>query len=91
MRQDSYFGPAQDASFVRLRELSLTVTATSRIARALRTTSAAISLLARNLWLWTPYKGTDPEINTNGNTDPITGQTVVPQPRYFVIRVTLGY
>jgi len=90
-REAGYFGPAQDASFVRLRELSFTVTATPGIARALRTTSVAISLLARNLWLWTPYRGTDPEINTNGNADPIMSQTVIPQPRYVVIRVTLGY
>jgi hypothetical protein len=86
-----YFGPVEDASFVRLRELSFTVTAAPSIARVLRTRSVAISLLARNLWLWTPYRGTDPEINADGNTDPVSTETVIPQPRYFVVRVTLGY
>jgi TonB-dependent SusC/RagA subfamily outer membrane receptor len=89
--EPSYAGPAQDASFVRLRELSMTVSGTPSIARALRTRSVALSLLARNLWLWTPYKGTDPEINTNNNADPVLGYTVVPLPRYFIARVTLGY
>ncbi len=89
--QGSYAGPAQDASFVRLRELSITVNGTPSIARALRTRSVALSLLARNLWLWTPYRGTDPEINTNGNADPVASYTVVPLPRYFMARVTLGY
>ncbi len=89
--QGTYAGPVEDASFVRLRELSITVNATPSIARALRTRSVGLSLLARNLWLWTPYRGTDPEINTNGNTDPSTPFTVVPLPRYFVARVTIGY
>jgi TonB-dependent starch-binding outer membrane protein SusC len=88
---ETYSGPVQDASFVRFRELSFTVNASPGIARVLRTTSAAISLVARNLWLWTPYKGTDPEINTDGNADPVYSYTVIPQPRYFVVRVTLGY
>ena len=86
-----YSGPVQDGSFVRFRELSFTVNASQRIARALRTNSAAVSLVARNLWLWTPYRGTDPEINTDGNVDPVISNTVIPQPRYFVARVTLGY
>jgi hypothetical protein len=87
----AYYGPAQDASFVRFRELSVTVNATPAIARALRTNSAAISLVARNLWLWTAYRGTDPEINTGSDLSPMVSQTVIPQPRYFVARVTLGY
>ena len=86
-----YYGPAQDASFVRFRELSFTANASPGLARVLRTTSAAVSLVARNLWLWTPYKGTDPEINTDGNMNPVYSYTVIPQPRYFVARVTLGY
>jgi hypothetical protein len=86
-----YSGPVQDGSFVRFRELSFTVNASQRIARVLRTSSAAVSLVARNLWLWTPYRGTDPEINTDGNVDPVISNTVIPQPRYFVARVTLGY
>ncbi len=90
-QQTAYAGPIQDASFVRLRELSITVTGTPNVARALRTRSVALSLLARNLWLWTPYRGTDPETNANGNADPASPYTVVPLPRYFVARVTLGY
>lgn len=68
----------------------MTLAAPSGLARALRTSSASISLLARNLWLWTPYRGTDPEINANANADPVSTMTVVPQPRYFVLRVNLG-
>jgi TonB-dependent SusC/RagA subfamily outer membrane receptor len=87
----SFIGPAEDASFVRFRELSLTVNFGTGIAHALRTRSVALSLLARNLWLWTPYRGADPEVNIAANGDPVGTETVLPQPRYFVARVTLGY
>jgi TonB-dependent starch-binding outer membrane protein SusC len=85
-----YFGPPQDASFVRLRELSFTLVASPGTARALHTTEVSISLLARNLWLWTRYTGTDPEFNTHMPVSLQNTFAVVPQPRYFVLRVNLG-
>ena len=87
----TFLGPDEDASFVRFRELSLTVNFGSSIARALRTGSVSLSLLARNLWLLTPYHGADPEVNIAANADPVGTETAIPQPRYFVARVTLGY
>ena len=89
--EGEFFAPAEDASFVRFRELSLTVNFGNSIARALRTRSVALSLLARNLWIWTPYRGADPEVNIAANGDPVGTETAIPQPRYFVARVTLGY
>jgi len=86
----TYFGPAQDASFIRLRELSLSYVATPALAHALHTGTATFSLLARNLWLWTRYTGVDPEINTAAG-DPVSTFGITPQPRYFLVRVTLGY
>jgi hypothetical protein len=86
----TYFGPAQDASFIRLRELSLSYVATPALAHALHTGTATFSLLARNLWLWTRYTGMDPEINTAA-ADPASTLGITAQPRYFLVRVTLGY
>jgi TonB-dependent SusC/RagA subfamily outer membrane receptor len=86
----TYSGPAQDASFVRLRELSLSYVATPALAHALHTGTATFSLLARNVWLWTRYSGVDPEINAAA-ADPASTVGVTPQPRYFLVRVTLGY
>src|SRR5690606_30825592 len=52
--------PIHDASFTRLRELSLTYTANGRIAQMLGGRELSVTLAARNLALWTDYPG-DPE------------------------------
>ncbi len=59
---------AEDGSFVRLRELSLTYTAPSDLAARLGVKSLAVTGSGRNLFLWTPYTGTDPEVNALGRT-----------------------
>ena len=56
----------EDGSFVRLRELSLTYTASSDLAARLGVKSLAVTGSGRNLFLWTKYSGTDPEVNAIG-------------------------
>lgn len=51
----------QDASFTRLRELSLAYQLGPRLANLVRARSGSITLSGRNLALWTNYGGTDPE------------------------------
>lgn len=58
----------EDGSFVRLRELSLTYTAPSDLAARFGVKSLAVTGSGRNLFLWTPYSGTDPEVNAIGRT-----------------------
>ena len=55
-----------DGSFVRFRELSITYTASSALANMLRAREASITLSGRNLFLWTKYKGVDPEVTNTG-------------------------
>jgi len=86
----AYVGPPEDASFVRFRELTLSYSVTPSVARLIHTGSAVVSLAARNLWLWTRYTGPDPEIDV-ASANPTNTFTIVPQPRYFVLRVSLGY
>ncbi|SRR5579883_1078371 len=88
--RQGYVGPTQDASFLRLRELSVTYAATPALAHRLHTGTAALSLLARNLWLSTRYSGPDPEVDRSA-LNPATMPSVIPLPRYFVLRLTLGY
>lgn len=59
----------EDGSFVRLREVSLTYTATSAIAAKVGAKDLSVTLSGRNLFLWTNYLGTDPEVNAIGRTD----------------------
>ena len=55
--QDAYI---QDASFVRLREVSLSYTLPERWARVLRATAATFTIAGQNLAMWTDYEGFDP-------------------------------
>jgi TonB-linked SusC/RagA family outer membrane protein len=60
----------QDASFVKLREVSATYILPERLLPGIRRTS--ITLSARELGLWTNYGGPDPEVSST-NTSSIGG------------------
>jgi hypothetical protein len=60
--QEAYI---QDASFVRLRELSATYILPERLARMVRASSASFTVAGQNLALWTDYEGFDPEVVSN--------------------------
>jgi hypothetical protein len=80
----------QDASFTKLREVSLRVAAPASWARALGASRLDVSLAARNVATWTDYSGLDPEATSLPwiplvNVD--NGAT--PLPRRFVIRADL--
>jgi TonB-linked SusC/RagA family outer membrane protein len=59
----------EDGAFVRLREVSLTYTAPSSLAAKVGAKDLAMTLSGRNLFLWTKYSGTDPEVNAIGRTE----------------------
>jgi outer membrane receptor protein involved in Fe transport len=88
----SLAGFIEDASFVRLREVSLTYGVPERfVARWLRARNGRVTLAARNLAKWTDYTGIDPESNYNLLTDvPQDFQTIAP-PTYWTLRLQLGF
>ena len=85
--------PIHDASFTRLRELSLTYTADPRVARLFGGREVSITLAARNLGLWTDYPG-DPEGSTllfsSAGADAYSDNGAFPQARSFALRVQIG-
>jgi TonB-linked SusC/RagA family outer membrane protein len=87
--QDAYI---QDASFFRLREVSLSYTLPDRWARALRATTASVTVAGQNLAIWTKYEGFDPEVVSNAvalyNRDDFFTQ---PPVRRAVFRVNLTF
>ncbi len=87
-------GYLQPGSFVRLREASAQYTVSQELARKLtRGRSLSLVLTARNLGLWTKYRGADPESGfntTSGTETPQEFQTVGP-PRYFIFRLNVGF
>jgi outer membrane receptor protein involved in Fe transport len=59
-------GAIDDASWVRLREVSLSYTLPASMLNKTFFESAQIYVSGRNLWLKTPYVGIDPETNLQG-------------------------
>lgn len=85
----------EDASYVKLREVSLTWRVpVNLLARAPgRVRDASISLSGRNLVTWTDYTGLDPEVSNFGSQQIARGVDVAPFPpsRSFWLTFNLGF
>jgi TonB-dependent starch-binding outer membrane protein SusC len=90
----------EKGDFMKFRELALTYTAPQAIAARARASSLAITLSARNIGLWTPYSGSDPEIAYSGrqpgggvtaNFNEASDSFGMPVPRRFSLLLNLGY
>lgn len=82
-----------DASYTKLREISLSVDVPQRwTQRFVGGRSATINLAARNLKTWTNYTGLDPEVMFLGGTITFEfEQNQIPHPRQFVGTVHLTF
>jgi TonB-linked SusC/RagA family outer membrane protein len=82
----------EDASFLKLREVSLSYEIPSRLLGS-RINNASISLSGRNLKTWTPYSGYDPEVSNFGNVTAGRNQDVTPFPpsRTFWLAFNVGF
>jgi TonB-linked SusC/RagA family outer membrane protein len=91
-------GYIEDASFLKWRELALTLSAPTDWARRLRVEGLSLTLAGRNLATWTDYTGLDPEVNSNANvatnaggnftTSDFLGQ---PPVRYYTARLNVNF
>ena len=83
----------QPGDFVRFRELSATLTVPDRFASLFRARNASLTVTARNLAVWTEYRGVDPETDftaSEGGDNPSDFQTIGP-PSYLIFRLNLGF
>lgn len=82
-----------DASFVKLREISLAYALPERWASSFRASGASISIAARNLHTWTKYPGLDPEGSFQGGSRGFGQweQDITPQLMQFVTTVRLTF
>ena len=74
---------AQDGSFVKLRELSVSYLLPESLVHSLfgsRVNGVRAELSGRNLVTWTHYKGLDPEVSNFGNQNINRGQDLAPYP-----------
>lgn len=88
----TYDGYIEDATFTKLRELSLTLMAPTGMTRRFGMDNISLTLSGRNLATWTDYRGLDPELNSGGqsnfNTFDFLGQ---PPVRHYVARIDLSF
>jgi TonB-linked SusC/RagA family outer membrane protein len=82
----------EDASFLKLREVAVTLMAPSDFARRFRTEGLSLTLSGRNLHTWTDYTGFDPELNMSGQSNFNTADFLTQPPvRYFTARVNVNF
>jgi TonB-linked SusC/RagA family outer membrane protein len=88
----TYAGYMEDASFWRLREVSLTFNAPQRWLNSLGVSRASLTLSGNNLGLWTDYTGLDPEISSTGQSN-FTTEEFMSQPpvRTWKARLNLTF
>lgn len=86
----------EDADFLKLRELQVSVDVPPHVAGILRAHAATVSLAARNLFTVTRYSGGDPEAGSYGSMTPGPLLTVadfgtIPVARTWSLRVNVSY
>ena len=84
-------GFIEDASFLKLRELSLTYYAPDAMARAMRMSRLSFTVTGRNLATITGYTGIDPEVNGNGQSDAPIDFLTQPPVTFWTFRVNMGF
>jgi TonB-dependent starch-binding outer membrane protein SusC len=85
-------GFIEDAGFLKLRELSLTIFAPAEWASRIGASGLNFQITGRNLKTWTHYSGFDPEVSQNaqanfGQRDFLTQPPV----RYWIFRVNANF
>jgi len=85
-------GYIEDASFWRLREISLTYNAPPKFVSSIGFSRASLTLSGQNLGIWTDYSGLDPEINTDGQSNFATSEFLdQPPTRSWKVRLNLSF
>ena len=82
-----------DGSYVRLRNLSVHYKFSDRICHKLKVSNLKIFLSAQNLYVWTKYKGWDPEVNREGSGAITQGVSYLspPQAKVFTTGINITF
>lgn len=81
----------EDGDHVRFRELSVSYSLRPEWIASMGMSSASITFGARNLALWTDYKGEDPEVLGGDTNFTRTDFLTMPQPRRFLVRMNVTF
>jgi TonB-linked SusC/RagA family outer membrane protein len=82
----------ENGNFLRVRQVSLGYNLPKALATRLGLNNLRVYGLVQNLYTFTKYKGTDPEVNSNRTSNIAYGtdNRSVPQPRSFTFGINLG-
>lgn len=83
----------EDASYVRLKNVTVSYNLSSSILEKVRLSNARIYVSGTNLWTSTSYSGYDPEGNAYGGTTNIVGVDFggYPQAKTYTVGLNLGF
>lgn len=83
----------EDGSFVKLREVALSIPISAALVSRIGATGATIRLAGRNLHTWTDYTGLDPEVNLFSESTVARGVdfATLPLPRTYSAGLTLNF
>jgi TonB-linked SusC/RagA family outer membrane protein len=86
-------GFINDASFAKLREVSVSYDLPDALARQVRASRASLLLAGRNLYTWTRWSGLDPETEQPGGFGELTAseQANLPLPRQLRFSLNLTF
>ena len=86
-------GFINDASFAKLREVSVAYDIPSNWARRLQASRASITFAGRNLHTWTQWTGLDPELEQPGSFGELSSseQAILPLPMQFRLTFNLTF
>jgi TonB-linked SusC/RagA family outer membrane protein len=82
----------ENGMFTRLREVTVSYQLPDRLANRIHSSRATLVAAGRNLHVWTPYSGVDPE-GSAGNSDSRGNEEyfITPPLRYYTIRLNLNF
>jgi hypothetical protein len=86
-----FYAAYEHVSWLRWNNLSVTFMGSPALAQKLRSRAVSLSLMGRNLGLWSNYRGADPEVNTASAGNHTRDSGGVPQTRDWSIRVNLNF
>jgi TonB-linked SusC/RagA family outer membrane protein len=82
-----------DASFLRLKNIAISYTLPKSLTSTLHFHRIKATLSATNLWIWTKYKGLDPEVSAQSENQNTAGYdwATIPQPRTVELKFNFTF
>jgi TonB-linked SusC/RagA family outer membrane protein len=84
----------EDASFVRLRSITLRYNFTQELLQKVKFKTGSFYITAENLFTWTQYTGQDPDVSSRGDNNPLSynvDYSMTPPGKTVMLGLTVGF